>query len=141
MSYASATAAQRLAMNSTAEQLAAATQGARAGGNLPALNGHINPDTVAAACASAIAAAGIGLIATQVVVSNGATVNVENSAGALDSPGTATVAAGVLTDVKLAATKTILTNAAPVSGVTVTGSGTTFTPTIVDGVLVAAVLS
>ena len=44
-------------------------------------------------------------------VANGATVNVENSAGALDSPATAVVAAGVLTGVNLAATKTIVTHA------------------------------
>lgn len=55
------------------------------------------------------------LPATQVVVSDGGTVNVENSAGALDSPATATVAGGVLTGVKLAATKTILTQGQTVS--------------------------
>lgn len=51
------------------------------------------------------------LPATQVIVSNGGTVNVENSAGALDSPGTAVVAGGVLSGVQLAATKTIVTTA------------------------------
>jgi hypothetical protein len=78
---------------------------------------------------------------TNAVVANGGTVNVENSAGALDSPATATVAAGVLTGVKLAATKTILTNALKFSGVTITGTGTFFTPTIVNGVLTGGVLS
>lgn len=81
------------------------------------------------------------LPATQVIVSNGATVNVENSAGALDSAGTATVQSGVLTSVQLAATKTILTNALKFGGVTITGTGTFFTPTIVNGVLTGGVLS
>ena len=47
---------------------------------------------------------------TAAIVPNGGTVNVENSAGNLDSPATATVAAGVLTGVKLGATKTIVTS-------------------------------
>ena len=78
---------------------------------------------------------------TSAVVANGATVNVENSAGALDSPATAVVAAGVLTGVNLAATQTILTNALKFSGVTITGTGTFFTPTIAAGVLTGGVLS
>lgn len=78
---------------------------------------------------------------TEVVVTNGATLNVENSAGNFDSPGTAVVAGGVLTSVKLGATKAILTNALAVTGVTITGTGTTFTPTIVNGVLTGGVLS
>lgn len=78
---------------------------------------------------------------TGAYVANAGTVNVENSAGNLDSPATATVAAGVLTGVKLAATKTILTDATKFSGVTITGSGTFFTPTIVNGVMTGGVLS
>jgi hypothetical protein len=84
---------------------------------------------------------GPSLPTTQVVVANGGTVNVENSAGNLDSPATATVAAGVLSSVKLASTKTILTSALKFSGVTITGTGTFFTPTIVNGVLTGGVLS
>lgn len=78
---------------------------------------------------------------TQAIVANAGTVNVENSAGNLDSPATAVVASNVLTSVKLAATKTILTDAVAVTGVTITGSGTTFTPTIANGVLTGGVLS
>lgn len=81
------------------------------------------------------------LPATQVIVSNGGTINVENSAGNLDSPAIAVVAAGVLTGVNLAGTKTILTNALKQAGVTITGTGTFFTPTIVSGVLTGGVLS
>lgn len=79
--------------------------------------------------------------ATIAVVDNNDSVNVENSAGNLDSAATAVVASGVLTSVKLASTKTILTTAVAVTGVTVTGSGTTATPTIVNGVLTAIALS
>lgn len=94
-------------------------------------------DAAIAACA-AIGGTGSG---TSAAVANGATVNVENSAGALDSNGTAVVAAGALTSVQLPATKTILTNALKFSGVTITGSGTFFTPTITNGVLTGGVLS
>lgn len=78
---------------------------------------------------------------TVAVVDNNDSVNVENSAGNLDSAATAVVASGVLTSVKLASTKTILTTAVAVTGVTVTGTGTTATPTIVNGVLTAIALS
>lgn len=78
---------------------------------------------------------------TNAVVANGGTVNVENSAGALDSPATAVVAAGVLTSVKLGATKTILTSGTKINAVSVTGTGNFATPTIVDGVITAIVLS
>lgn len=143
MSYASATGAQRLAVNSAAEKLAKATYAARHGLNGPGTAGFENAETAGAACSTALAAVGIigTLPANQVVVTNGATINVENSAGALDSPATAVVAGGVLTGCNLAATKTILTHAVAVTGVTITGSGTTFTPTIVAGVLTGGVLS
>lgn len=99
----------------------------------------VDIDLALTALSNALTAASVS--ATSVVVANGGTVNVENSAGALDSDATAVVAAGVLTSVKLAATKTILTNALKFSGVTVTGSGTFFTPTIANGVLTGGVLS
>jgi hypothetical protein len=100
-------------------------------------------NTALAALQTALGAAGAGpvLPATQVIVSNGGTVNVENSAGALDSPATAVVAGGALTGVNLGSTKTILTNALKFSGVTITGTGTFFTPTITAGVLTGGVLS
>jgi len=78
---------------------------------------------------------------TQAIVLNAGTVNVENSPGNLDSPATAVVAGGVLTSVKLASTKTIVTTAVdlvvPVTGVYVTKA----TPTVVNGVITAIVLS
>lgn len=99
-------------------------------------------DAALTALAQALTAAGItGIPTTSAIVANGATVNVENSAGNLDSPATAVVAAGALTGVNLAATKTILTDALKFSGVTITGTGTFFTPTIAAGVLTGGVLS
>lgn len=81
------------------------------------------------------------LPATQAIVLNGGTVNVENSAGNLDSPATAVVAGSALTSVKLAATKTIVTSGVdlvvPVTGVYATKA----TPTVVNGVVTAIVLS
>lgn len=93
------------------------------------------------AAAAALAVAGAAPGGTFATVSNGDSVNVENSAGALDSPASAVVAAGVLTGVNLASSKTILTNALKFSGVTITGTGTFFTPTIVNGVMTGGVLS
>lgn len=93
------------------------------------------------AAVTAATAIGGGIAATSAVVANGATINVENSAGALDSNGTAVVAGNAVTSVQLASTKTILTNALKFSGVTITGSGTFFTPTIVNGVMTGGVLS
>lgn len=85
--------------------------------------------------------AGPTLPTTSVVVADGATVNVENSAGALDSPATAVVAAGVLTSVKLAATKTIVTSGTKVNAVAVSGTGNFATITVTNGVISAIVLS
>lgn len=79
---------------------------------------------------------------TSAVVANGGTVNVENSAGALDSPATAVVADGVLTSVKLAATKTIVTNSQALTGVAPTGVYvSTVTFTVANGVITAITLS
>lgn len=80
--------------------------------------------------------------ATSAVVANGGTVNVENSAGNLDSNATATVAAGVLTNVRLAATKTIVTSAQALTGVTPTGVYvSTVTFTVASGLITAIALS
>lgn len=78
---------------------------------------------------------------TNAVVANGGTVNVENSAGNLDSPATATVAAGVLSGVKLAATKTIVTSGVKINAVAVSGTGNFATITVAGGVITAIVLS
>lgn len=86
-----------------------------------------------AAAAALVVAGASGLPATSAVVANGGTVNVENSAGALDSPATAVVAANVLTSVKLGSTKTILTQ-----GDTVTITDSNGTPASTGTATVAA---
>lgn len=104
----------------------------------------VDIDAALLALQTALTAAGAGAVlpATSVVVSNGATVNVENSAGNLDSPATAVVAGGVLTGVNLAAAKTILTSGTKVNlGAAFTGSGAFLTPTIAAGVITGGVLS
>ena len=78
---------------------------------------------------------------TVAVVQTGTVVNVENSAGALDSPATATVANGLITGVRLAATKSIVTSGTKVNAVSVTGTGNFATFTVVDGAITAIVLS
>lgn len=141
MSIATITAAQRIEVRDECARAALYmqkwAQDAKTPGAADVTDSNVSLNAAAAALAVAGAAPG-GTFAT---VANGATVNVENSAGNLDSPATAVVAAGVLTGVNLAATKTILTNALKFSGVTITGSGTFFTPTIVNGVLTGGVLS
>jgi hypothetical protein len=140
-----ATQAQLKAARNAALKLADATQPYAQGDTILTVEASAGPRAVikAAADAAIVACAAIGGTGsgTSAAVSNGATINVENSAGNLDSPGTAVVAGGLVTSVQLAATKTILTNALKFSGVTITGTGTFFTPTIVNGVLTGGVLS
>lgn len=143
MTIESSTAAQRITLRDTLAIAKVAAQKFAQDSVTPTVAQAAVFDPLVVAASTAIAAAGYSpsLPATQVVVANGGTVNVENSAGALDSPATAVVAGGVLTGVNLASTKTILTNALKFSGVTITGSGTFFTPTITNGVLTGGVLS
>ena len=143
MSYASATGAQRLEVNSAAEYLAKATYPARHGTNLPGTAGWEDAEAAAARAADALRDIGVdALLATEVIVADTDILNVENSAGNLDSSGTATVAAGVLTSVRLAATKTIVSNAQALTGVAPTGTYTnTVTFTVAAGVITAIVLS
>lgn len=104
--------------------------------NSAGADGHTATLTVAG---SAVTAAKFA--ATVAVLDNADTVNVENSAGNLDSPGTVAVALGVVTNVRLASTKTIVTSGVdltvPVTGVYATKA----TPTVVNGVITAIVLS
>lgn len=79
------------------------------------------------------------------IVENGDTVVVKNSAGSISKNGTALVENEALTQVNLAATVTILTHSTAVSGITITGDCTTgtstFTPTISAGVLTGGACS
>lgn len=73
-------------------------------------------------------------------VANGAAVPVVNSAGtAVAGTHTATVAGSTLTNVKLAATVATVANASTFPGVT--GTGTTATFTVANGVITGIVLS
>ena len=76
MSYATATGAQRLELNSAATALAAATQNARSGLNGLGLTGHSNAETAAARCQAALTAIGVGatLPSTQAVLTDGLSV-------------------------------------------------------------------
>lgn len=74
------------------------------------------------------------LPATSAIVSNGGSVTVKNSAGGISKTGTATVAANAVTDVKLAATSTIVDNAQVIP---VTGGGT-ITLTVAGGLITGA---
>ena len=68
-------------------------------------------------------------------------MTVQNSAGALASAATLTVAAGVVSNAKLTADKTIITTAVKVNAVSVTGTGNFATFTVANGVITAIVLS
>lgn len=78
---------------------------------------------------------------TVAVVSNSDTVTVQNSAGANNHPATATVAGGVLTGAKLAATAAMVDNA-QVLTIPITGTYVSkITLTVAGGVVTAGVLS
>lgn len=142
MSFASATAAQRRKVRDEAVKTNFATQPFAQNGVTPTTAEDTAIGVQLLAMSTALSAVGVtGLSATQAVVANGGTVNVENSAGALDSPATAVVAGGELTGVNLAATKTIVTNGVKVNAVSVTGTGNFATFTVTNGVITAIVLS
>jgi hypothetical protein len=139
MSISTSTAAERIALRDRLRITECAMQAFAQDSIVPNTEQITEIDALLTALNAALLAADSP--AASAVVTNGGTVNVENSAGALDSNATAVVANGVLTSVQLASTKTILTNALKFSGVTITGSGTFFTPTISAGVLTGGVLS
>lgn len=111
------------------------------GSTIPVRNSAGADNHNATAVVTGNALSSVDLASTVAMVDNADTVNVENSAGNFDSTGTVTVTDGAVVNVRLDSTKAILTNALAVTGVTVTGSGTTATPTITNGVLTAIVLS
>ena len=137
MSIATITAAQRVEARDTALAAALVMQRFAQSATTPRADEAAEATPVLEAAAAALVVAGAsGLPATSAVVANGATVNVENSAGALDSPATAVVADGVLTGVNLAATKTIVTHASTYSVKNSAGSKTVVgTATVAAGVL------
>lgn len=143
MSIATITAAQRVEVRDECLRASLAMQRFAQSGTTPRTDetAEITPVLEAAAAALVVAGAS-GLAATSAVVANGASINVENSAGNLDSPATATVADSAVTNVRLAATKTIVTSGQALTGVTPTGTyTTTVTFTVAAGVITAIVLS
>jgi hypothetical protein len=142
MSIATITAAQRVEVRDACLTAALAIQ--------PHVQSAATPDAgetavvtpaLDAAAAALSAAGSTGLPATSAVVANGDSVNVENSAGALDSPATAVVAGSAITGVRLAATKTIVTSGVKVNAASVTGTGNFATITVANGVITGIVLS
>lgn len=140
MSIATITAAQRVELRDATLSAALAMQRFTQSATTPRADETTEIGPVLDAAQTALTVAGAA--STSAIVANGATVNVENSAGALDSPATAVVAGGVLTGVNLAATKTIVTSGQALTGVTPTGVyATTVTFTVAAGVITAIVLS
>lgn len=143
MSFATITAAQRVAVRDTALQVSAITQPFAQNARTPTAAETALITSVLDKAAAALAVAGAsGIPATSAVVANGATVVVQNSAGtAVPGTHTATVAASALSNVKLAATVAAVANGAKVNAVSVTGTGNFATFTIAAGVITAIVLS
>jgi hypothetical protein len=142
MSIATITAAQRVEVRDGCLKAALAMQRFTQSGTTPRTDETAEVTPVLEAAAAALVVAGAsGLPATSAVVANGASVNVENSAGNLDSPATATVAGSAVTNVRLAATKTIVTSGVKIDAVSVTGTGNFATITVANGVISAIVLS
>lgn len=142
MSIATITAAQRVEARDAALAAALVMQRFTQSATTPRADETAEATPVLEAAAAALVVAGAsGLPATSAVVANGTTINVENSAGNLDSPATATVAASAVTNVRLASTKTIVDNAGTIpvkhfDGTVVASSGVT--AEVTAGVLVAA---
>lgn len=141
MSYASATGVQRLAVQTAAHKLALGTAAARYGLNPTGVVNDAPIATLAADMQAALTAVGEGLVATQAVVSNGGTAPVKNSAGTA-VPGTSTyeVAANAVSAVKLPATVAPVVSGV-LAGIVATGTGTTVTLTVANGVVTAVALS
>lgn len=139
MSIATITAAQRVELRDACLTAALAMQRFTQSATTPRTDETAEVTPVLNDAAAALTVAGAsGLPATSAVVANGATINVENSAGNLDSPATATVAASAVTNVRLAATKTIVTTA---DAVTMQNSAGTAIPGTHAATVAAGVLS
>lgn len=148
MSYASVTAAQRAAVVRAAQRVITsahrATQDYRTVNPVAdphVVNGaYVQIDTLLAQLKSAVdvtTAAGAAALVVQ-----GDTVPVQNSAGtAVPGTSTANVAAGAVTNVRLAATNAVVSNTVKVNAGTVTGTGNFATFTVANGVITGITLS
>lgn len=83
---------------------------------------------------------GVALAATEAIVTDAGDVTVNNSADSVTKTGTATVASGVVSKVNLPATEAIISNGQVIVGVG-SGTGTTATIVVENGVIIAIVLS
>lgn len=103
MSYASATGAQRLEVNSAAQLLAVVSAPARHGLNGPGVAGHDDAEDACARAADALSAVGVtaALPATQTVVSSGQALTGVTPSGIYTNTVTFTVAGGVITAIVL----------------------------------------
>jgi len=133
MSFGTITAAQRLAVRDTALQSYAATQPFAQTQRVPTAAELALITPVLDKVAAALAVAGsIGIPATSAVVANSATIPLQTSAGVASGNVTATVAASVVSNVKLRDTTGVVTNG---QVITATGTGTTATISVVAGVV------
>lgn len=135
MSLITATATQRQTLRDKASTLASLSQGYAESARTPTTEEAAIVQTAIDAMTAAISAIGGGTTAT---VANGATVAVQNSAGADSHNATAVVASGALTGVKLAATVAMVDNGDTVSA---TGTGTTATLVVAAGVVTGVTLA
>lgn len=112
------------------------------GNTLPVKNsaGTVTKNGTATVAANAVT--GVALPATSAIVDNGASAVLRTSGGlATGSTVTATVAGGLLSNVRLSAITGVVVNAVKVSGITVSGTGPVVTFTVADGVITGITLS
>lgn len=120
-----------------------ATSAVVANGDAVPMKNSAGSKTVSGTAAVASGAvSGVSLPATAAIVDSTVLPVIQNSAGTT-VPGTnaRNVAAGLETNVRMAATVGVVVNGVKQSGWTVTGSGTFFTPTVTNGVCTGGVLS
>lgn len=136
MSLLTVTAAQRQTMRDKASTLATLSQTYGESARTPTADEAAIVQTAIDAMSAAIAV--INGTSGSASVANGATVAVRNSAGADSHNGTAVVATGTLTGINLAATVALADDGDTVPA---TGTGTTATLVVADGVLTGVTLA
>lgn len=136
MSLTTVTAAQRLALRDKAVQLSVLAQDYAESARTPTAAEAAVVQSAIDAMSAAIAV--INGTSGAATVANGATVPVQNSAGADAHNATAVVASSTLSAVKLAATVALVDNGDKVAA---TGSGAFATAVVANGVLTGVTLS
>lgn len=136
MSLLTVTAAQRQTLRDKASTLATLSQVYGENARTPTTAEAAIVQTAINAMSAAIAV--INGTSGAATVANGATVAVRNSAGADSHNGTSVVASGTLTGINLAATVALVDNG---DTTTATGTGTTATLVVANGVLTGVTLA